>query len=147
MEQRRGWGGRIGFVLANMFVMVILHGNSKQFWPKIPYLSLKNESTAEHTRLIFNTLAIVTVLQALIGRLPRERWLPRALVLGIIPAALPAIIFFGQRVLRLKGQASEVYNLTMVPLLPIAAVALEETLAARGGATPGVGEIDYKHLV
>jgi hypothetical protein len=149
MQDMRRWGGRIGYVLANMVVMVILHGNSKQFWPKIPCLSLRDESTAEHTRLVFNTMAIVTVGQALIGRLPRRRWLPRAIVLAAIPASLPALIFFGQRVLRLKGTAGEVYNLAMVPLLPVAAVALEETLTTRLSPDAGLSadHADYAHLV
>lgn len=125
--------GKIGFVLTNVVVMVILHGNSKQFWPRIPYLSLRDESTGEHTRLLFNTLAVSTALQALVGRLPRERWLPRALVIGVIPASLPALMFFGQKVLRLKGQAAEAYNLALVPLLPIAAVAVEDALASQIG--------------
>jgi hypothetical protein len=123
--------GKVGYVLANMFVMVILHGNSKQFWPKIPYLSLKNESTSEHARLLFNTLGVVTVFQALLGKLPRERWLARGVVLAAMPAALPLVIFVGQKVLRLKGQAAETYNLSMVPLLPIAAMIAEDQIAAR----------------
>ncbi|WP_129632950.1 hypothetical protein [Candidatus Oscillochloris fontis] len=124
--------GKVGFVLANMFVMVILHGNSKQFWPKIPYLSLKDESTGEHARLLFNTLGVVTLFQALIGRLPRERWVARGVVLAAMPAALPLIIFFGQKVLRLQGHSAEVYNLSMVPILPIAAMVAEDAIAKRG---------------
>lgn len=123
--------GKVGFVLANMVVMVILHGNSKQFWPKVPYLSLKNESTAEHARLLFNTLAVVTAFQALLGRFPRERWLARGVVLAAMPASMPAIIFFGQKVLRLRGRAAETYNLSMVPLLPIVAMIAEDKLAQR----------------
>ncbi|NNJ08881.1 hypothetical protein EKD04_000915 [Chloroflexales bacterium ZM16-3] len=123
--------GKVGYVLANMVVMVILHGNSKQFWPKIPYLSLKNESTGEHARLLFNTLAVVTVFQALFGRLPRERWMARGAVLAAMPATLPVVIFIGQNVLRLKGQAAETYNLSMVPILPIAAMVAEDKIAAR----------------
>lgn len=140
--------GKVGFVLTNVFVMVILHGNSKQFWPKLPYLSLRNESVGEHVRLIFNTLTITTLLQAAVGRLPRSRWLARALTIGVIPAMLPALIFFGQRVLRLKGQAAEVYNLSMVPLLPIAAIAVEEALAGQLApvALPA-DHADYEHLV
>lgn len=139
---------RVVFVLMNMVVMVILHGNSKQFWPKIPYLSLRDESTAEHTRLVFNTLAISTLIQALVGRLPRERWLPRVLVLGVVPALLPAVIFFGQKVLRLRGAAAERYNLAMVPLLPIAAVAVEDGLAAQLAPPPETpSSADYSHLV
>jgi hypothetical protein len=125
--------GKVGYVLANMVVMVILHGNSKQFWPKIPYLSLKNESTSEHARLLFNTLAVVTAFQAALGRLPRERWLARGAVLAAMPATLPVVIFVGQKVLRLQGQAAETYNLSMVPLLPIAAMAAEEAIAQRAG--------------
>jgi hypothetical protein len=138
---------KAGYVLANMVVMVILHGNSRQFWPKVPFLSLRDESNGEHVRLLFNTLGVTTLLQAAIGRLPRERWLARALTVGVIPAALPALLFFGQRVLRLKGSAAETYNLAMVPLLPIAAVAIEEALAA-GIATPYTPDhADYSHLV
>ena len=125
--------GRAGYVLANVAVMVILHGNSRQFWPKIPYLSLRDESTAEHTRLLFNTLGVTTLIQAGLGRLPRERWLPRALTLGLIPAALPALLFLSQRVLRLRGPAAEAFNLSLVPILPIAAVAVEDGLAAALG--------------
>lgn len=148
MEQGRVWGGRIGYILANIFVMIILHGNSKQFWPKIPYLSLRNESTLEHTRLLFNTLGVVTLGQALIGRLPRKRWLPRAIVLAAIPASLPALIFFGQRVLRLQGQAGEAYNLALVPILPVAALALEELLVARlDDDRSHPDHADYAHLV
>lgn len=127
---------RVAFVAANMLVMIILHGNSRQFWPKIPYLSLRDESIGEHTRLLFNTLAVVTAGQALIGRLPRTRWLARALILGVIPALLPGLIWFGQSGLRLKGVTAERYNLSMVPLLPIAAVALEDWLAATMTAAP-----------
>ncbi len=149
MQTMQPWSGRIGYVLSNVLVMTILHGNSKQFWPKIPYLSLRNESTAEHTRLLFNTLALVTGGQALLGRLPRRHWLPRAIVLGVIPASLPALIFFGQRVLRLKGAAGETYNLALVPILPVAALVLEEALVDRLNPDPGhsTGQADYAHLV
>lgn len=131
MNERSNWPGKVGYILANVLVMVILHGNSKQFWPKIPYLSLRNESVFEHTRLIFNTLAVVTVIQALLGRLPRERWLPRGAALTAIPAALPLLIAFGQKVLRLRGSKAEVYNLSLVPLLPVAAVVVEDAVAAQ----------------
>lgn len=117
------------FVAANILVMIILHGNSRQFWPKVPYLSLRDESVGEHTRLLFNTLAVVTVFQAALGRLPRAVWLPRALTLGVIPAALPALIWLGQDGLRLKGATAERYNLALVPLLPIAAAFVEHRLA------------------
>ncbi len=122
--------GKFGFLLSNVFVMIILHGNSKQFWPKIPYLSLRNESIPEHSRLLFNTLMVVTVGQAALKKLPRERWFPRTIVLGALPAALPLLILFGQKVLRLEGEAAERYNLSMVPLLPIGAIVLEDALTA-----------------
>ncbi len=137
----------LGFVIANVVVMIILHGNSRQFWPKIPYLSLRNESTAEHTRLLFNTMMVVTIGQALIGQLPRERWLPRGIVLAVFPALLPALIFLGQRVLRLQGDAGERYNLSLVPLLPIAASVLEETLTAKFNPPADEPHADYSHLV
>lgn len=137
----------LGFVVANVIVMIILHGNSRQFWPKIPYFSLRNESTAEHTRLLFNTLLVVTIGQALIGKLPRERWLPRGIVLAALPASLPALIFFGQRVLRLQGDAGERYNLSLVPLLPIAATVLEEVLVDKLNPATGEPHADYSHLV
>ena len=121
----------VGFVLGTMITMIVLHGNSRQFWPKIPYLSLRDESIAEHTRLLFNTLSIVSLVQLLIGRLPRERRAVRAAIVIGLPAALPGLILFGQKVLRLEGARAEAYNLSMVPLLPIAATILEETLAAR----------------
>jgi hypothetical protein len=139
---------KAGYVLANMLVMVILHGNSKQFWPKIPLLSLRDESTGEHVRLLFNTLCVTTLGQAFLGRLPRGRWPARAVTIVAIPASLPALLFFGQKVLGLKGQAAEVYNLAMVPLLPIAAVALEDALAARiDPASSSTDHADYAHLV
>jgi hypothetical protein len=121
---------RLAFVAANVVVMIILHGNSRQWWPKIPCLSLRDESVGEHTRLLFNTLAVVTIGQTLIGRLPRTRWLPRALTLGVIPALLPGLIWLGQRGLRLRGAIAERYNLALVPILPIAAVVVEDQLAA-----------------
>ncbi|WP_298818553.1 hypothetical protein [Chloroflexus sp.] len=137
----------LSFVVANVIVMIVLHGNSRQFWPKIPYLSLRNESTLEHTRLLFNTLMLVTIGQALIGKLPRERWLPRGIVLAALPASLPALIFFGQRVLRLQGDAAERYNLSLVPLLPIAATVLEEILVDRLNPPSAEPHADYSHLV
>jgi hypothetical protein len=121
-------GHKIPFIASNMLVMVILHGNSRQFWPKIPLLSLRNESIPEHCRLLFNTLAVVTLGQAMFGRLPRERWLPRAVVLAALPASLPLLIAFGDKVLQLRGQAAERYNLSLVPLLPLGAILLEDTL-------------------
>ncbi len=139
--------GKLGYLLTNMFVMVILHGNSKQFWPKVPYLSLRDESTGEHMRLLFNTMSLTTVLQTLIGQLPRERWLPRLLTLGVIPASLPVILFFGQRVLRLEGQRAEIYNLSMVPLLPIAAIVVEEALSGQITSPASTDQADYSHIV
>lgn len=134
MKQGLGSGlrwlrSKLPFMGANILVMVILHGNSRQFWPKIPYLSLRDESIPEHSRLLFNTLAVVTVGQALLRRLPRARLLPRAVTLAAMPAALPLLVLFGQRVLRLRGQAAETYNLSLVPLLPLGAAALEDGVA------------------
>lgn len=143
----RNFLGKAGYVLANMVVMVILHGNSRQFWPKIPYLSLRDESTGEHVRLLFNTLGLTSLAQALAGRLPRRRWLARALTVGVIPATLPALIFVGQRVLRLRGPAAEAYNLALVPLLPMAAVAVEEALSAAIEPAAPADHADYAHLV
>jgi hypothetical protein len=143
----RNFLGKAGFVLANMVVMIILHGNSKQFWPKVPYLSLRDESTGEHVRLLFNTLVVTSLAQALVGRLPRARWLARALTVGVIPATLPALMFFGQRVLRLRGSAAETYNLSLVPLLPMAAVVVEDALAAAIGPAAPADHADYAHLV
>ncbi|NWG21098.1 MAG: hypothetical protein HXY39_12350 [Chloroflexi bacterium] len=122
------------FVAANILVMILLHGNSRQFWPKVPYLSLRDESVGEHTRLLFNTLVVVTAVQAALGRLPRAVWLPRALTLGVIPATLPALIWLGQHGLRLKGTTAEHYNLALVPLLPIAAAFVEHRLAVALGS-------------
>jgi hypothetical protein len=140
--------GKLGFVLTNVVVMVVLHGNSRQFWPKIPLLSLRNESTGEHVRLIFNTLAVSTGFEAALGRFPRARWLPRAISMLLVPAALPALLFFGHRVLGLKGRAAEVYNLALVPVLPVAAVAVEDAVAARFAApAPADDHADYEHLV
>lgn len=138
--------GKVSYVLTNMVIMVILHGNSKQFWPKIPVLSLRDESTGEHVRLLFNTIGVTTVAQAAIGKLPRERWLPRVLTMGVIPSLLPLIIVFGQKVLRLKGQRAEIYNLAMVPLLPVAAVLVEDALACQMAPEPA-DHADYSHLV
>lgn len=121
---------RLAFIAANVLVMIILHGNSRQWWPRIPYLSLRDESVGEHTRLVFNTLAVVTAGQALIGRLPRARWLPRALTLGVVPALLPGLIWVGQSGLRLKGAVAERYNLALVPILPVVAIVVEDRLAA-----------------
>ncbi|MFV9507306.1 MAG: hypothetical protein AB4911_22370 [Oscillochloridaceae bacterium umkhey_bin13] len=137
---------KAAYVFGNIVVMVVLHGNSRQFWPKIPYLSLRDESVGEHVRLLFNTMTVATVGQAAIGRLPRQRWLARALTIGIIPAALPALIAFGQQVLRLRGTKAEIYNLTLVPLLPIAAVMVEDALASQI-APPTTDHADYSHLV
>ncbi len=115
------------FILLNIIVMVILHGNSRQFWPKIPYLSLRNESTSEHCRLIFNTLSIVSLIQLVLGWLQRERWLARLATIGAIPASLPLLLLFGHKVLGLKGKAAETYHLSLVPILPLAATVLEDS--------------------
>jgi hypothetical protein len=120
----------LGFILGSMITMIILHGNSRQFWPKIPYLSLRDESISEHTRLLFNTLTIVSLAQLALGALPRARWGIRTALVAGISAALPGLILFGQKVLRLEGRQAEIYNLSMVPLLPIAAVITEEVLTA-----------------
>ena len=141
----RGLLAKVGYVLTNMLVMVILHGNSKQFWPKIPLLSLRDESIGEHVRLLFNTLSITSLLQVALGQLPRKRWLARLLTIGVIPASLPALILFGQRLLRLQGQSAEVYNLALVPLLPMAAILVEDALTAQ--LTTGPDHADYTHLV
>lgn len=141
----RGLLAKVGYVLTNMLVMVILHGNSKQFWPKIPLLSLRDESIGEHVRLLFNTLSITSFLQVALGQLPRKRWLARLLTIGVIPASLPALILFGQRLLRLQGQSAEVYNLALVPLLPMAAILVEDALTAQ--LTTGPDHADYTHLV
>ena len=141
----RGLLAKVGYVLTNMLVMVILHGNSKQFWPKIPLLSLRDESIGEHVRLLFNTLSITSLLQVALGRLPRKRWLARLLTIGVIPASLPALILFGQRLLRLQGQSAEVYNLALVPLLPMAAILVEDALATQ--LNTGSDHADYTHLV
>ncbi len=141
----RGLLAKIGYVLANMLVMVILHGNRKQFWPKIPLLSLRDESIGEHVRLLFNTLSVTSLFQVALGQLPRKRWLARLLTIGVIPAALPAMILFGQRVLRLQGQSAEVYNLALVPLLPVAAILVEDAIATQ--LTTGSDHADYAHLI
>ncbi|MEM8533899.1 MAG: hypothetical protein AAGF95_23850 [Chloroflexota bacterium] len=122
--------GKSGFVAANVLVMIILHGNSRQFWPKIPLLSLRDESVFEHCRLLFNTLLVVTLGQIVLRRLSASRRLPRVCTLIALPLALPLLIAFGQRVLRLQGRAGETYNLALVPLLPIGAAALEDGLVA-----------------
>ncbi len=130
-----GLWSKLTFVIANILVMIILHGNSRQFWPKIPYLSLRDESISEHMRLLFNTLLIVTAIQCVPGWLPRQRWLPRLVLLVALPALLPLLILAGQHLLRLKGRNAERYNLALVPLLPILAVVLEDTLTATMSAT------------
>lgn len=119
---------KLAYVIANAFVMIALHGNSRQWWPKIPYLSLRDESVSEHQRLLLNTFAIVTLGQALIGQLPRRAWLPRALTAIGLPLALPLLIWIGPHVFRLQGSAAERYNLAMVPLLPIVATITEDLL-------------------
>ena len=127
-------------MLADIVTMFILHGNTRQFWPKIPYLSLRDESVGEHTRLLFNTLALVSVRQALLGRLPRDRLIPRAAAVGAVPAALPALIGLNTRALRLRRPWSEVYNFALVLLLPVAAALLEDAVAGAIAAADGAGQ-------
>lgn len=119
------------FVLANLLTMIVLHGNSKQFWPKIPYLSLRDESVGEHSRLLFNTLAVVTLGQLLSGRLPRALLLPRAISLVALPAALPPLLALGHR-LRLRGAAEGFFHLTIVLGLPLGVAMGEEYAATLG---------------
>ena len=120
---------KAGFVLSSVLTMIVLHGNTKQFWPKIPYLSLRDESVAEHTRLIFNALTLVTIGQLLLRRLSPDRVPARAVGIGAVTAALGPLIVFGQRGLRLRPPISEVYNLSLVWLLPLAATLLEDAAA------------------
>ncbi|MEZ4633473.1 MAG: hypothetical protein R2873_32410 [Caldilineaceae bacterium] len=117
--------------LANMLVMIMLHGNSRQWWPKIPFLSLRNESIAEHSRLLFNMQAVVTVGEAALGKFSLARRRPRLLMLLALPALLPLLILFGRHVLRLEEKKLEIYYLSMVPTLPLAAAIVEEVLVAR----------------
>lgn len=135
-------GSKVPFLLANIGVMYILHGNSKQFWPKIPYLSLRNESVPEHCRLLFNTLAIVTLGQAAMGRLPRSRVPARIATMGFLPAMLPAMIGFGRWGLRLEGHTAEIYNLSLVPVLPILAATMEDGLVLTMNKAKEQGEPD-----
>lgn len=122
-------GSKRGFVFATIVVMVILHGNDRQFWPKIPYLSLKNESVIEHVRLLFNSFALVSLGQVALGTLPRQRWLGRAAVTVGLPLTLPGLIWLGRSGLRLRPPISEVYNLSLVLILPVAAAAIEDGIA------------------
>ncbi|MBK9943390.1 MAG: hypothetical protein IPP13_17425 [Kouleothrix sp.] len=117
------------FVLASIVTMFILHGNTKQFWPKIPYLSLHDESVGEHTRLIFSSFTLVTLAQLLLGRLPRARMLPRAGAIGTATVALPALIGLNLKGLRLRAPYFEIYNFALVLLLPLATALLEDATA------------------
>lgn len=119
------------FVLANVLTMVILHGNDKQFWPKIPYLSLRDESVSEHRRLLFNTLAVVTVGQVLLGRLGRPRLLPRLLSLVIMPASLPPLIAFGQRLFGERTVGEGLYHLALVLGLPLGVAYWEDYVVSQ----------------
>lgn len=121
---------KAAFIGANIVVMYFLHGNSKQFWPKIPYLSLRDESIPEHSRLLFNTLAIVSVGQVALGRMPRLRLPARLVAMGLLPLLLPLMIGFGQRGLQLHGHRAEIYNLSLVPLLPIVAASIEDGIVS-----------------
>ncbi len=128
---------KIPFMAAMIGVMFVLHGNSRQFWPKIPYLSLRDESIPEHSRLLFNTLAIVTLGQAALGHMPRHRWPARVVVMGLLPILLPLLIGFGHRGLGLRGHHAERYNMLLVLLLPVMATTLEDGLAAVIAASEG----------
>ena len=121
---------KVPFMAATIGVMFILHGNSRQFWPKIPYLSLRDESIPEHSRLLFNTLAIVRLGQGALGRLPRPRVPARVVVMGLLPILLPLLIGFGHRGLRLRGHHAERYNMLLVLLLPVAAATIEDAITA-----------------
>lgn len=121
-------GKKIPFVLSNIGVMVILHGNSKQFWPRIPYFSLRDESIPEHVRLLFNTLLLVTVGQVALGRMPLARVPARLVTMGTIPISLPLLIRFGDTVLRLEEKQAHIYNVSLVLLLPVVAAIIEDGL-------------------
>lgn len=123
--------------VANMVVMVALHGNSRQWWPKIPFLSLRNESIAEHSRLLFNMLAVVTAGEAAFGKFSRERRRPRLLMLLALPALLPLLVLFGRHILRLDEKKLEIYYLSMVPILPLGAAIVEEVVVARKESDDG----------
>jgi hypothetical protein len=119
---------KVPFILANIGVMIILHGNSKQFWPRIPYLSLRDESIPEHSRLLFNTLLVVTLGQVAIKQMPLKRVPPRVMTMGILPLSLPLMIGLGHRGLGLEGKQARIYHLSLVLLLPVVAAALEDGL-------------------
>jgi hypothetical protein len=121
---------KLPFAGANVLVMVVLHGNPYQFWPKIPYLSLRDESIGEHSRLLFNTLGLITLWQLLRGSLPRRRWTGRLVTLIALPLSLPPLIWLGRDTLKLRLPFSELYNLALVVLLPFGAAAIEDALAA-----------------
>ncbi|MEI8167981.1 MAG: hypothetical protein WCG26_16475 [Chloroflexales bacterium] len=127
VQRQSLWPGRFGFWLATILVMIILHGNSRQPWPKVPYLSLRDESPGEHARLLLNTLMVITVAQAATGHLPRHRWPGRLAALIALPVSLPTLIWLGD-VAGLAGKHAEVYHLGLVPVLPVAAIALEEAV-------------------
>jgi hypothetical protein len=127
----RAWS-KAGFVVANVAVMVILHGNSRQPWPRIPYLSLQDESEREHARLVFNTLAVVTLGQIVIGRLPGSRLRGRAVSLIASPGVLLVLLALNRRVLRLHGAAERVFHLLIVVGLPLGAAFVEDALAREG---------------
>lgn len=119
---------KLPFLAANIAVMYVLHGNSRQFWPKIPYLSLRNESVTEHSRLLFNTLLVVTLGQLATGRLTQPRLSSRLIVMGVMPMLLPLLIAFGQRGLGLYGHKAEVYYISLVPFLTVSSAVLEDSL-------------------
>jgi hypothetical protein len=126
MKVIRYLGSKLSFVAANIAVMYVLHGNSRQFWPKIPYLSLRNESIPEHSRLLFNTLVIVTLGQVALKRMPRSRLPARCVTIGLLPTLLPLMIGFGHRRLHLQGHHAEIYNIALVPVLPVVTAVIED---------------------
>ncbi len=119
---------KAAFLAATIAVMYVLHGNSRQFWPRIPYLSLRDESIPEHRRLLFNTLLLVTLGQVAAGRLPRARLAARSVSLGLVPILLPLLLGAGHRMLHLHGRAALVYHISLVPALPLVAALLEDGL-------------------
>lgn len=118
------------FVLSNVGVMIVLHGNSKQFWPKIPYLSLRDESIPEHIRLLFNALLVVTAGQVLFRRMPTNEIPARAVSMGTIPLMLPILLRLGEDGLELEGNQARAFHLSLVLILPLVAAMLEEAIVA-----------------
>ncbi|MFN8567895.1 MAG: hypothetical protein U0Z44_10340 [Kouleothrix sp.] len=117
------------FVLASIVTMFILHGNTKQFWPKIPYLSLRDEGVGEHTRLIFSSFTLVTLAQLLLGRLPRAHAPTRRGDRHGHGGAAGADRAEPEESLRLRAPYFEIYNFALVLLLPLATALLEDATA------------------